>query len=184
MARCTFVLTAFLAAAAVFGCGVRQTAPETPAVGQVSARPLPFKGRLVNGNPDQLPPAVAMSLADSSPVTFSYREELTHDEHHVPLLYSAFDPATYAGAALGEYGVTAFASLSITKDNIILGDYTAKVRVSEPYSLYAEPTHMELERKARAEVREAIDQKLYRDEDRLADIIAAPGQSPVAPPSK
>jgi hypothetical protein len=180
----TLALTVFLVAAAVFGCGVEQTAPETRPAVQVPARPLPFKGRLVNGDPDQLPPAVAMSLSGSSAVEFSYREDLTHDEHHVSLLYSALNPATYAGAALGEYGVNAFASLAILKGNMILGDYTAKVRVSEPYSIYAEPTHMELERRARAEVRDAIDQKLYRDEDRLADLIAGRGKSPVAPTAK
>src|SRR6266851_9933267 len=41
------------------------------------ARPLPFKGRLVDGDPGELPPAVAMSLSNTSTVTFSYREELT-----------------------------------------------------------------------------------------------------------
>ena len=51
-----------------------------------AARPLPFKGRLVDGDPDELPPAVAMSLSNASTVTFSYREELTHDEYHIPLI--------------------------------------------------------------------------------------------------
>lgn len=178
--RRALILTVFLAAA-VFGCGVQQTAPVRQVAARSPVRPLAFTGRLVNGNPSELPPAVAMSLSDSSPVTFSYREELTHDEDHVPLLSSAFNPATYAGAALGDYGVTAFASLSITEGDRILGDYTAKVRVSERYSLYAEPTHMELERKARIEVRDEIDQKLHRDEDRLVDMIAGTDKSRVVP---
>ena len=184
MMRCMLALTASLAAVAVFGCGAQQTTPVMPAARQVSARPLPFKGRLVNGNPKELPPAVAMSLSNSSPVEFSYREELAHDEHHVSLLASAFNPATYAGATLGEYEVTAFASLSVTKGDRILGDYTAIVHVSKPYSLYAEPTHMELDQRARAEVRDAIDQKLYRDETRLAEAIAGHDHSGAAATSQ
>jgi hypothetical protein len=140
------------------------------------ARPLPFKGRLVDGDPDELPPAVAMSLSNTSTVTFSYREELTHDEYHIPLIVSALDPVTYFGAPLGDYGVTAFASLSITDGDRILGDYTAKAYVSKSYTLYSEPTHAELERAARAAVRERIDQKLYRDANRLAQ--AASGSAP------
>src|SRR5690348_2978055 len=132
------------------------------------ARPLPFKGRLVDGDPDELPPAVAMSLSNTSTVTFSYREELTHDEYHIPLIVSALDPVTYFGAPLGDYGVTAFASLSITNGDRVLGDYTAKAYISKSYTLYSEPTHAELERAARAAVRERIDQKLYRDANRLA----------------
>jgi hypothetical protein len=140
------------------------------------ARPLPFKGRLVDGDPDELPPAVAMSLSNTSTVTFSYREELTHDEYHIPLIVSALDPVTYFGAPLGDYGVTAFASLSIVDGDRILGDYTAKAYVSKSYTLYSEPTHAELERAARAAVRERIDQKLYRDAKRLAQ--AAAGSAP------
>lgn len=184
MVRYTLVLTASLAAAAVFGCGAQQTAPSMRPTKQISALPLPFKGRLVNGNPEQLPPALAISLSKNSPVEFFYREELVHDEHHVSLLFSAFDPTTYEGAPLGEYRVTAFASLSITMGDKILGNYTAIVRVSEPYSLYREPTHMELDRRARTKVRNAIDQKLYRDENRLANAIASRDRSKDVPSAR
>lgn len=165
-------------AMAALGCSVQQQTVSAPAA-EAPAHPLPLKGRLVDGDPNELPPAVAMSLASDSPVTFSYREELTHDEHHVPLTLSALDPATYVGAPLGGYGVTAFASLSIIQGDRILGDYTAKVHVSKPYTLYSQPTHQELEREARDAVREKIDQKLYADSARLAD--AAAGTGPAAP---
>ena len=62
----------------------------------------------------------------------------------------------------------------------MLGDYTAKVHVSKSYTLYKEPTHREVEQAARAAVREQIDQKLYRDADRLAEALAGAGQ-PAAP---
>jgi hypothetical protein len=114
-----------------------------------------------------------MSLSNDSPVTFSYREELTHDESHKPLWTSAFDPATYAGAATGQYGVTAFAQLSISEGDVVLADYTAQERVTMPYSLFAEPTHKQLDQTARDAVRTAIDQKLYVDADRLAEKIAS-----------
>lgn len=151
-------------------CGLRQpaTIATPPMAARTPARPLPFKGRLANGHPDQLPPAVAMSLSPNSPVTFSYREELTHDQYQIPWLVSAFDPVTYIGSPLGDYGVTAFASLSITDGTRILGDYTAKAHVSQSYSVYSTPTHSALEEAARKAVRERIDQKLYRDENRLA----------------
>jgi hypothetical protein len=139
-----------------------------PAIAQTPPHPLPFKGHLASGDPNELPPAVAMSLSPGSPVTFSYREELTHDQYQIPWLVSAFDPVTYVGSPLGDYGVTAFASLSITDGTRILGDYTAKAHVSQSYSVYSTPTHGALEEAARRAVRERIDEKLYRDEDRLA----------------
>lgn len=140
---------------------------------QVPAQPLPFKGRLADGDPSELPPLVALSLSNDSIVVFSYREELTHDEFHIPLWFSALDPVTYFGSPLGDYGVTAFASLSVTDGDRVLGDYTAKVHVSKSYNLYHEPTHQELEQAARTAVRAKIDQKLRQDADRLAQEIAA-----------
>lgn len=137
------------------------------------AQPLPFKGRLADGDPSELPPSVALSLSNSSAVVFSYREELTHDEYHIPLWVSWIDPVTYFGSPLGDYGVSAFASLSITEGDRVLGDYTAKVHVSKSYNLYHEPTHQELEQAARTAVRAKIDQKLRQDADRLAQEIAA-----------
>ena len=152
-----------------------------PKVAEAPARPLPFKGRLVEGDPQDLPPAVAMSLSSTSPVTFTYREELTHDDYHVPLIVSALDPANLVGAPLGEYGVTAFASLSINDGEQVLGDYTAKEHVSKSYNLYSQPTHKELEDAARAAVRQKIDQKLYDDENRLAGLAANSGKSSTPP---
>jgi len=168
-ARYAFLLGALLAAA-TSGCAV---VPQTVPAPQTPVRPLPFKGRLVDGDPSELPPAVAMSLSSTSPVTFHYREELTHDEYHIPLILSAIDPVTYIGAPLGDYGVTAFVSLSIIDAGRVLGDYTAKVHVSQPYNLYSAPTHRELEQAALAAARDKIDQKLYSDADRLTQAIAA-----------
>ena len=159
-----------LAAAMLLGCAVQQ---QSIAVPVEAARPLPITGRLVNGDPSELPPAVAMSLSKTSPIAFTYREELTHDEYHIPLLVTTFDPAAYLGAPVGDYGVTAFASLSITDGNRVIGDYTAKSHVTKSYSFYSEPTHAELDRAARAEVRQKIDQKLYDDADRLAQLAGS-----------
>ncbi len=110
-----------------------------------------------------------------------YREELTHDERHDSMLATALAPSTYRGAALGEYGVTAFASFSITDGERVLGDYTATARVWRPYSLYSAPTHRELEQAARAAVRRKIDEKLEADAGRLAQAIGAPPAPPAAP---
>jgi hypothetical protein len=172
---CRFVGLAAVAIIGASACGIQQpaTIATPPVVAQTPAHPLPFKGRLADGDAQDLPPAVAMSLSPNSPVTFTYREELTHDEYHIPLIVSAFDPVTYVGSPLGDYGVTAFASLSITDGARILGDYTAKAHVSQPYSLYSEPTHRQLEAAARKAVRERIDQKLYHDKDRLAQAAGA-----------
>jgi hypothetical protein len=155
------------------GCSIQVPVSQTsvPAT-EVPTRPLPFRGKLVSGNLNQLPPAVAMSLASDSPISFSYREELKHDEYHIPLAVTAFDPVTYFGAPLGDYGVTAFATLSIFEGDKVLGDYTAKAFISKSYTLYKEPTHEELEQAARTEVRRKIEQKLYRDEARLAQEAA------------
>jgi hypothetical protein len=147
----------------------------TPAAqSSTPARPLPFKGKLLDGNPAQLPPMVAMSLTDRSQVTFSYREELTHEEHHTPMILSAIDPLTYAGYPMGEYGVIAVASLSIFYGGRLIGDYKAQSRVTKPYSMYAQPTHRELDDAVRVAVREKIDRELYADSARLA---AAAGQT-------
>ena len=158
------------------GCSVQEQTISVPATA-APVQPLPIKGRLVDGDPKELPLAVAMSLASDSPVTFSYREELTHDEYHIPLIVTALDPVTYAGAPLGDYGVTAFASLSIIDGDRVLGDYTAKAHVSKSYTLYSQPTHQEIERAARVAVREKIDQKLYDDSARLAQAAASAPQA-------
>lgn len=193
--RCALALSAFLAAAAVSGCAIQQlpqsqsqTQPQTqsqmviePKVMETPAHPLPFKGRLVDGDPNDLPPAVAMSLSSSSPVTFTYREELTHDDYHVPLIISALDPGALVGDPIGDFGVTAFASLSINDGERVLGDYTAKEHVSKSYNIYSQPTHKELEDAAREAVRQRIDQKLYSDENRLAEIAASSGNPATAP---
>jgi hypothetical protein len=146
-------------------------APQAPA----PPLPLPFKGRLLDGNPKSLPPAVAASLSNSSTVIFNYREELSHDHYTVPLALSAFDPMTYVGYPLGSYSVTAFASLGISQGDKVLGDYTAKVHLSRDYTLYYQPTYLELDHAAKAAVREKIDQQVYHDAARLAQ--AAAGQS-------
>jgi hypothetical protein len=155
-----------------------QSVATTPApIPPVQAQPLPFKGRLADGDPDELPPSVAMSLSSNSAVVFSYREELTHDEYHIPLWFSAIDPVTYLGSPLGDYGVTAFASLSVADGDRILGDYTAKVHVSKSYNLYSEPTHQELEQEARTAVRARIDQKLHQVMSRLTEQISSASPS-------
>ncbi len=169
-----------LVAPAAVGCSIQQPAV-APAMAETAPHPLPFKGRLADGDAGAVPPAVAMSLSSNSTVTFSYREELTHDDYHIPLIVSALDPVTYVGAPMGDLGVTAFASLSITDGDRVLGDYTAKVHISKSYSLYSEPTHRAVEQAARLAVREKIDQKLYRDAGRLAAAVAESGQ-PAAPP--
>jgi hypothetical protein len=166
----------FVAAAFASGCAIQQPPAAAP-VAEAPAHPLPFKGHLAAGDTSALPPAVAMSLSNDSQVTFIYREELTHDDYHIPLIVTAFDPATYVGAPLGDLGVTAFASLSITEGTRVLGDYAAKVHISKSFTLYKEPTHREVEDAARAAVRAEIDRKLYRDEDRLAQAVAGAGQS-------
>jgi hypothetical protein len=174
--RFTVLIACAALCAMLCGCSVQREPAPVPVVME-QAHPLPFKGHLAQGDPRDVPPAVAMSLAPNSPVTFTYREELTHDEYHIPLYVSAFDPVTLFGGPLGDYGVTAFASLTITDGDRILGDYTAKAYVSKSYTMYSEPTHKELEDGARAEVRERIDEKLYRDQARLAAAMAA-GRTP------
>jgi len=184
-----FVRTAvvfLMAATLAWGCGLlqpattvergpsedRRDAPSAPTQRTArAARSLPFVGRLVEGDRDELPPAVANALADQSPVTFTYREQLTHDEYHIPLIVSALDPVTYVGAPLGDFGVTAFATLTIRDGDAVLGDYTAKAYVSRPYTLYSSPTHRELEAAARAAVRDKIDEKLDHDADRLGQAV-------------
>lgn len=121
-----------------------------------------------------------MSLSDSAPVTFTYREELTHDDYHVPLAISALDPVSLIGAPLGDIGVTAFASLSISSGDTILADYTAKEHVSKAYNLYHNANHAEVDEAARAAVRQRIEQKVYDDEARLAKAVASAAKSPTA----
>lgn len=188
-----------LALAIVAGCSAKQPPESSYALGSVpnsngstpkelsndtsaASRTLPFKGHLAEGNPNDVPPLIARSLAPDSPITFSYREELTHDDYHIPLIVSAFDPVTYVGAPLGDFGVTAFASLTIFDHDRVIGDYTAKTHVSRSYTLYHEPTHREVEEAARAAVREKIDAKLADDSERLAAAIKQTPDSPASEP--
>ncbi len=82
-----------LLAAAFFGCSVQNT-PMPSAPPPEQAHSLPFSGRLAQGDPRDLPPAVAMSLSSASPVTFAYREELKHDDYHEPFWFTTLDPVT------------------------------------------------------------------------------------------
>jgi hypothetical protein len=141
---------------------------------------LPFKGKLLSGDPGELPPAVAMSLSNDGPLTFTYREELTHDDYHIPLAISWLDPLTYSGAPLGDIGTTAFATLSISSGDTILADYTAKEHASKSYNLYTQPAHKEVDDAAIAAVRQRIDQKIYSDEARLAQAAASASKSSTA----
>jgi hypothetical protein len=109
-----------------------------------------------------------MSLADNSPITFSYREELTHEEHHVPMILSAIENLAFSSHPTGEYVVTAFAALSISNGGQPIGDFTAQTRISRPYGEYSQPTHQELDDAARAAVRREIDRKLDAEMPRLA----------------
>jgi hypothetical protein len=180
--RCASVSVALFLVAAALGCSVQVPVSQTVAPAEpLVEHPLPFKGKLVSGNANELPAAVAMSLSPDSPISFSYREELTHNEYHIPLAVTALDPVTYFGAPLGDYGVTAFASLSIFDGDRVLGDYTAKAFVSKSYTLYSEPTHKELEQAARSSVRQKIEEKLYRDQDRLAQAAASVNASASTP---
>jgi hypothetical protein len=142
-----------------------------------TARSLPYKGRLIEGDPTELPPAIAKALSNDAPLTFKYREELTHDEYHIPMIISALDPVTYAGSPLGDYGATAFATLTIYDGTKVVGDYTAKAHVSKAYNLYSEPKHSELDRAARDAVRVRIEQKLYADAPRVAHAAGIPSPS-------
>ena len=135
------------------------------------ARMLPYKGRLVDSDPAELPPALAAAISKDAPLTFTYREELTHDEYHIPMLFSAIDPVTYFGSPLGDYGVTASASLTISEGDRVIADYTAKAHVQKSYNLYTEPKHSELERDARNAVRQRIEQKIFADADRVSHAV-------------
>ena len=175
-------LLAILVVFALAGCSAQKVEPVAPLANAAAApaenqvatapalqvAPLPFRVQLAQGDPTELPPVIAASLSNKSPITFTYREELTHDDYHVPRVLSALDPATYVGAPLGDYGVTAFASLTIYDGERVIGDYTAKQRVSRSYNLYKEPTHAEVEHAARDAVREKIDDQLEKDMSRLA----------------
>ena len=76
--------------------------------------------------------------------------------------------------------MTAFASLSISAGDTVIGDYTAKEHVSKSYNLYAHATHKEVDDAARVAVRQMIEQKLYKDEARLAQAVASAGKSPAS----
>src|SRR5262249_45204217 len=98
-----------------------------------SIRTLPFRGTLIDGVPDDLPPSVAASLDPKASITFAYREVLTHNDYHIPLWFSALDPVTYVGAPLGDYGATATATLTIAEGPRTLGTYFARAYVSKSY---------------------------------------------------
>jgi hypothetical protein len=153
-------------ALAIPGCAT-QPPPVSPS-SSVPTRPLPFKGRLREGNPQDLPPAVAISLDPNSPISFSYREELTHEDQHRSMMVAGFDPRSYFGHPIGEYAVTASAMLAIYDGDRLIAVFAAQARAQQSYTMYSQPTHREVEDQARAEVRDQIDLKLYRDYARLA----------------
>jgi hypothetical protein len=139
---------------------------------------LPFKGRLLGVPPSEAPPAIALSISDSSPIIFSYREELSHEHHTVPMVWSALNPLTYLGAPTGSTGVTAFADLSISDGDRVIGDYTAVVHAEADYSIFSGESYRELDRQARAQVRREIDDKVFDDLARLTRRTGRHGRQP------
>ncbi len=182
---------AILVVFALAGCSAQKVDPVAsrpntsadPAENQVitaqalPVAPLPFPVQLAQGDPTELPPVIAASLSNKSPITFTYREELTHDDYHIPLLLTAIDPLTYLGSRQGDFGVTAFAALTIFAGDRVIGDYTAKDRVSRSYTMYSHPTHASLERDARIAVRQDIDAQLQKDASKLAQEARSPESS-------
>lgn len=152
---------------------INPPAPAALPAATATTRPLPFKGKLVDADPDEVPPALAGAISDSSPITFHYREELQHDHDTYPLWMTGLNPGTYLGMPTGSYGVTAFATLSITEGSKVLADYTAQEHVTGKYGLYYGPTYEELEHQARDAVRRQIDDSLYKDLARLSGAIDA-----------
>jgi hypothetical protein len=172
MKRAGFHLFAIATIAA--GCAQIEQ-PRPPADMATShARGLGFTMRLVDGNPKSLPPSVAAALSDSSQISVSYRENLTHDESHTPLWESAIDPSTYSGATLGARIVDASAELRVFEGDKTLGDYTASAHVQKTYSMFHQPSNVELEETARAEVRRKIDDQLVFDAPKIAGASAVP----------
>ena len=151
-----------------------------PKVAEVPAHPLPFKGKLLSGDPAELPPAVAMSLSDTAPVTFTYREELTHDDYHVPLIISVSDPMTYSGAPLGDIGddrICDFVDQRGRYDSRGLHRKRARLEILQ---LVRESQPQGGGRCCARRGPATIDQKLYCDEARLAHAVAGTGKSPTA----
>jgi hypothetical protein len=122
------------------------------------------------------PPASLAPLINAPGVKVSYREQMAHDHYTIPMWQTAFDPRVYMGSPLGRYGVTAFATVSITRGDEVLGDYTAKVHVEQNYGMYYGPTYMQLEREARGQVRKQLDNELLHDRSKL---LSALNSSPV-----
>ena len=192
--RHTFVLAVFFAALAVSGCGTTQQPNQSqsqtqtrmgfadqahaqlviaPKVDDLPAHPLPFKGKLISGDKAELPPAVAMSLSDNSPVTFTYREELTHDDYHVPLVICALDPANLIGAPLGDIGVDGVCVLVDQRRRHHCRRLHRQGARLEVVQHLPRRDHEEVDEAARAAVRQRIDQKIYNDEARLAKAVAS-----------
>src|ERR1019366_9948554 len=56
--RCSFVLAMLLFATSIAGCSPQQpyvVAPQITDAHSIAARPLPYKGRLIEGDPTELP---------------------------------------------------------------------------------------------------------------------------------
>lgn len=153
------------------GCALAGAHPTTPAQPLALAPPQPAIAAGLPPGPWH-PPAALADLARTQGVVFSFREEISHDHSTLPMWQTAFDPRTYAGHPLGYYRVIAFASLAVTRGPQVLGDYTAQARVEQPYTIYSGPTFMQLERRARAQVRETLDAELLGDAARLRAAVA------------
>lgn len=146
-----------------------------PALERIQARPLGFAARLVEGNVKALPSAVAAAMDPASDVSFRYTERAHQADNEVPVvLVLILSPVYLMGVPTGSYSVTAFAELAVSRGSREIARYQAEAKVSRLYGLYYGSTLRDLEDQARAQVRVAINDALYRNAEQLATATRMP----------
>jgi hypothetical protein len=143
--------------------------------------PLPFKARVVDSIPGQLPDGVRSVLDESAPLAVRYREEVAHGHWEVPFGVVFAVPIVFLFAPMGGYQVTAHAVLEANDSVAEVGRYEATAEVSRSYGIFYGSTFHELEQEARASARRVVDREVCNDAERLAQSANRPNPSEATP---
>ena len=150
------------------GCTTLTTRPP---LAQVEPRPLGVVAHLAEGNAATLPAAVAAALDPKSDLAFRYQERAHQDDNEAPVaLVLILSPIFLLGVPTGSYTVRVSAELTVSRGSHEVTRYQAEAVASRLYGLYYGSTLRELEAQARTQVRRVIDEALYVNADKLAEM--------------
>lgn len=161
-----FFLSYFL-----IGCGTRmEIVPEITRIDNIDYH---ISGEIIyEGNTEYLPSVLIHKPGTESEISFKYTHEEIYGQYDIPDVVAFINPLTIVGFPTGENKLTVVGRLVVLKDKEVKKSYSAYCILEKTQSLFASETYSELRKKGLIEVKNNIDQQLYRDRDYLRSLLS------------